>query len=56
MLEDRCFHEMFTDKQNNKNKTILANITNLDVLITELHYVILNIKLKDVRPNWTWVF
>ncbi|GAA6098909.1 E3 ubiquitin-protein ligase rnf213-alpha-like [Tachysurus ichikawai] len=53
MLEDRCFHEMFTDKQNNKNKTILANITNLDVLITELHYVILNIKLKDVRPNWT---
>ncbi|XP_058231012.1 E3 ubiquitin-protein ligase rnf213-alpha-like [Hemibagrus wyckioides] len=52
MIEDRSFHEMFTGDQKNE-KTVLANITNLDVLITELHYVILNIKLKAVHPNWT---
>ncbi|XP_034155120.2 E3 ubiquitin-protein ligase rnf213-alpha isoform X2 [Pangasianodon hypophthalmus] len=52
MIEDRRFHETFTKDQKNENKTILANIPNLDVLITELHYVILNIKLKDVRPDW----
>ncbi|KAI5615249.1 E3 ubiquitin-protein ligase rnf213-alpha [Silurus asotus] len=51
MIEDQDFHEMFTD-QINEMKTILTNITNLDVLITELHYVILNIALKDVRPDW----
>lgn len=56
MIEDRSFHEMFTEEQKNENKTVLANITNLDVLITELHYVILNIKHKAVHPNWTWVF
>ncbi|XP_060763768.1 E3 ubiquitin-protein ligase rnf213-alpha-like isoform X2 [Neoarius graeffei] len=53
MIEDRSFHEMFTEEQKNENKTVLANITNLDVLITELHYVILNIKHKAVHPNWT---
>lgn len=53
MIEDPSFHEMFTGDQKNENKTVLANITNLDVLITELHYVILNIKLRGVLPNWT---
>ncbi|KAK3514811.1 hypothetical protein QTP70_032426 [Hemibagrus guttatus] len=53
MIEDRSFHEMFTEDQKNENKTVLANITNLDVLITELHYVILNIKSKDVHPTYT---
>lgn len=55
MIEDRSFHEMFTEDQKNEKKKILASVPNLDVLITELHYVILNIKLKDVRPNWKWV-
>ncbi|XP_053530339.1 E3 ubiquitin-protein ligase rnf213-alpha isoform X3 [Ictalurus punctatus] len=53
MIEDRSFHEMFTEDQKNEKKKILASVPNLDVLITELHYVILNIKLKDVRPDWT---
>ncbi|KAM9447090.1 E3 ubiquitin-protein ligase rnf213-alpha-like [Clarias gariepinus] len=53
MIEDQQFHEMFTKNQEEENMKILADITELDILITELHYVILNMKLKEVQPKWT---
>ncbi|KAL7839146.1 hypothetical protein SRHO_G00258040 [Serrasalmus rhombeus] len=53
MIEDQHFHEGFTEKQKNEKMKILAGLSNIDVLITELHYVIMNIKLKEVGPAWT---
>ncbi|KAK1806297.1 hypothetical protein P4O66_000172 [Electrophorus voltai] len=53
MIEDQHFHEVFTEDQKTEKKNILANVPNMDVLITELHYVIKNIKVKDVGPKWT---
>lgn len=53
MIEDQDFHATFTEDQKNENRKILAGLTNIDVLITELHFVIMNIKLKEVSPSWT---
>ncbi|KAM9432008.1 E3 ubiquitin-protein ligase rnf213-alpha-like [Clarias gariepinus] len=53
MIEDHSFHEAFPETEEDQKKKILANVPYLDILITELHYVILNFKLKEVQPNWT---
>ncbi|XP_049326804.1 E3 ubiquitin-protein ligase rnf213-alpha-like [Astyanax mexicanus] len=52
MIEDQRFHEVFTEEQKKEKKETLAHLTNIDVLITELHYVIMNIKFKEIGPDW----
>ncbi|KAF5889596.1 E3 ubiquitin-protein ligase, partial [Clarias magur] len=52
MIEDQQFHEMFTETQEKEIMKTLAEIAESDILITELHYVILNMKLKNVHPSW----
>ncbi|KAL2092430.1 hypothetical protein ACEWY4_012228 [Coilia grayii] len=47
------FHEGFSEAEKEEFDPILANVTNLDLFITELHYIIMNIHLKDVSHAWS---
>ncbi|XP_062408415.1 E3 ubiquitin-protein ligase rnf213-alpha-like isoform X2 [Sardina pilchardus] len=47
------FHEAFSEDQRKEVTPKLANLTREDLFITELHYVIMNIHLKDVSPDWS---
>lgn len=49
------FHETFSEDLKKKITFCLANLTKMELFITELHYIIMNIQLKDVSPDWGYV-
>ncbi|XP_049326791.1 uncharacterized protein LOC125787055 [Astyanax mexicanus] len=52
MIDDQEFHVHFSEEEKKKYMKILAGFSNINVLITELHYVIMNIRFKDISPDW----
>ena len=46
------FHESFSEEQKKAITPILANLPKLDLFVTELHYVIMNIHLNDIKHTW----
>ena len=52
---EKGFRESFSEEQKKEITPILANLTKLDLFVTELHYVIMNIHLRDVSHDWRCV-
>ncbi|XP_063061224.1 E3 ubiquitin-protein ligase rnf213-alpha-like isoform X2 [Engraulis encrasicolus] len=47
------FHEEFSEEEADAIAPVLANLANLDLFITEMHYTILNIDLKNISHVWS---
>ncbi|XP_031429893.1 uncharacterized protein LOC105898026 [Clupea harengus] len=52
---EKGFHESFSEEQKKEITPKLANLTKLDLFVTELHYVIMNIHLNGVKHDWRCV-
>nr|XP_023658499.1 E3 ubiquitin-protein ligase RNF213-like [Paramormyrops kingsleyae] len=51
-MMDKQFHNRFTEKDMNELASQLSTFRNIDLFITELHDMIMNMEMNEMKPDW----